>query len=567
MKYVKCELPNIAVAALILGVFSISLLAKADGETPKNNGPVPIFRTIASEGISSIILPSPAASTVVEAPAAPVAVAPAAAAPALPAPVAAAPQLQPQIDPNTQTEEGEEEAGEENELEAAQPDGMNMQALKKATRQRFSVDLNKAKDGLVFSGTVPRKCAKGAKPVEMDSTRFPGSIGIKIDMPACPNGIPKKGSERDNELVKVSGIFPELSLNEQSDGKICIVFSADSDHYECEAVMKDGKPLEFTSKKTLDKRAEDTARAAEAKRFKEEQDRKNRDLNDKLQALCKERDFTGISLVLEELDGDTSKVIKKLGDFEKSSAESAVKKAKDVDAVKEAYEAYLSAAEAKGWDTEDMNKVYTDKRVDLLKEQLKDTNATPGTVAGSIRDLVQDLTEIGTLSENKEQIAWSYSQLAINLKDAENYDEAERYFEEAKRYSNKTVEIESAIAKMYSEAKDACLAKVAEGKATPGKCDSLAKKAMKHMDKAIAAQGKKKGDGSLEDLMAMRVEKIQAFGQGPTMNVSGFGMLNMGGGSYTQEKVQAYQQGQQVKAMQQMMGGQGGSGSGTSFFK
>lgn len=151
------------------------------------------------------------------------------------------------------------------------------------------------------------------------------------------------------------------------------------------------------------------------------------------------------------------------------------------------------------------------------------------------------------------------------LEDAEKFYRASEEFGGNKQRAA----AEAEIAKMYNAAADECIAAAKEKGKGFNACDAIAKKAKVAMDKAIKAQGHIKGDASMEALAGMKQEKLARFGvEGYSMSVSGYGNFNRFGGSYDSGKYQAYQQSQQQFIMQylmrQQMGAYAGSANGTA---
>ena len=132
------------------------------------------------------------------------------------------------------------------------------------------------------------------------------------------------------------------------------------------------------------------------------------------------------------------------------------------------------------------------------------------------------------------------------------------FYESAAEYGDNSekAKVQAEIAKMYRDAVDACIADAKEKGKGFNRCDALAKKEKKHMNDAIKAQGRVKGDDSMEALAGMKQEKIARFGMDGNFNfmyIQGYGSFNRMGGSYDSEKFSAYQQSQQQFLMNMMM--------------
>ena len=249
-----------------------------------------------------------------------------------------------------------------------------------------------------------------------------------------------------------------------------------------------------------------------------------------------------------------------------------LRKAKDPEALKVAYDALIADPTI---DQEKALETYVTRRSEMFQSAIGDRSKSISELQGVISQYEADMQDVEVENKKiKQGMAWAFTALGDRLRDDKNYSGAETQYEKALRYADVDgkVKIEQEMAKMFLAAAEECLK---ENKTKPAKCDALAKKARKHMDGAIAAQGRKRGDDAAEELAGMKMEKIQTFGvDGINVKVSGYGTFNPYGGSYDQQKRQVYQTGMQEEYMKRMMqmqmglGFQGaGTGTGSSFFR
>jgi hypothetical protein len=560
MKLVNCELHKVALAALVLGVFSLSPTANAES----------LLHRLGFERIPSATAPS--AASVVGAPA------PRVAAPAIaPAPFA--------NDPGVADADG-------SGLELADSNDSSGMSLAKLRTISSGFGIEIKDDMVVMKGAIPRKCAIGAtfsmntvpgvdgKPGQHQISFIPGE---NCDKPSADKAMVKLSSA---SLFGPGKALPDNSV----DGDICIAHS-ENGASACDVVPN----AKYVSHNSILKDAADKQSVAEmkAKALREKEQAAKRENEEKallvkLNILCKQGDFEGFGKEVEAFRrqlGDINQFMTKIEGVKQKYFAEQINKAKDIDSIKDAYQAYLDASEASGgWDTDDVTSKYADKRVEMLTSTVKDTSLSAERRAGAIRDLASDLRDMDLYDKaHKSRIGASYVDLANSLKesgsndDRSKYADAEKYFREAEQFAegDMKVKIEAEIAKMYRAATDACLDDAKEKGKGFNTCDALAKKEKSSMDAAIKAQGHVKSDGSLEALAGMKQEKIARFGQdGYSMNVSGYGSLNRAGGSYDATKYTDYslaqQQAQMQMLMKQQMGGQampGSTGGSSGFFQ
>ncbi len=472
------------------------------------------------------------------------------------------------LNPLAKAEEIPSPAPVEEEIPDVKADGLKFNELKNIT-EGFGVRVEG--DQLVFSGKMPRKCLEGRVMTSVESDATKGEHSIKIDMPACSG---KALSQADRKsMVAVSLAFPAKSFDANIDGKFCLKNSPEGDgKYGCDPILgKDGKQLEHISLATIathEAKEKDRKRLEDEKKVRQDEER---NLLTKIGELCRAGDFQTISRELEAATwlGDLTKVLNELGLAKTKSLEGAIRKAKNPEDLRVAYDA-LAADPT--YDSDKAVELYGNRRMEMFRSAIEDKSQSVSSLASVIREMESDLGDIGETKKAKEAASWAYTALGNRLRDDKDFTGAENQYEKALRYADLDgkIKIEQEMAKMFLAAAEECLK---ENKLKPAKCDALAKKARKHMDKAIAAQGRKRGDDAVEALAGMKMEKIQTFGvDGINVKVNGYGTFNPYGGSYDMQKRQVYQTGMQEEYMKRIMqmqvGGMGAtSNSGSSFFR
>ena len=553
MKLVKCEMHKVALAALVLGVFSLSPNANA--------GVLDFLRRPAA---------APSAASVVG----DVAPAPRVA----PAPSAADPGV-------SDNDASDFELATSNDGDGASL--ARMRSLSAGSNPGFGIQI---KDGMVYmTGAIPRKCAMGSS---FSMTSVPGVDGkpgqhqIKFvpgencDKPSADKAMVKLGGRG---LFGPGRAIPDASM----DGDICMAHSENgldscdvinnAKFVSQNSILKDAADKQSVAQKKKD--ADEAKRAADLRKQKEDA------FVAKLNILCKQGDFVGFGAEIEAAKsflGDVTQILSKVDGLKQKYYVEQIKKAKDVDSVKDAYQSYLDAAEAAGWDTDDVTNQYADRRVEMLNTEVADSSKSAESRSRSIRELASDLRDMDLMDKaHKNKLGAAYVNLANSVREAagtdavSKYDEAAKYYNESLQYADADtkVKIDIEIEKMYAEAADQCLADVKEnGKSSKIKeCQNLAQKAKKSMDVAMKAQSHIKADGSLEALAAMKQEKIAKFGQdgmvaaqamkgydGSSVNV------NVRGGSWDASVYTTFAQTQQNFLTQMMNGGAARNPSGTS---
>ncbi|MGZ3654834.1 MAG: hypothetical protein ACXVB9_20230 [Bdellovibrionota bacterium] len=544
MKIVTCELHKITLAALLLGVFSLSPLAKADD-----------------------VAAAPPVDSLISAPAAPVAKAPAA-----PAAAKAA-----------DADAGLVSAPEDDGLEAANSNfsgGMSLANLRNVA-SGFNVRL--VGDSLVMDGRIPRKCAIGAS-ISVSSVAGedgkPGQHAIKfIPGDGCDH---LTGKDR-KDMVKLSSsaLFgASRSLADSNiDGQVCISHSDDGPE-TCDAIPN----AVFKSQASF---LQD-AMAVKAKANVKAREDKEAEIINKLNILCKQGDYVTFGKEIEAARaflGDVTAILAKVDGLKQKGLADQIKKAKNADDVNDAYHAYLEAAEANGWDTDDAAASFADKRGELLKAAVTDSSVSAKERARMIHQFSSDMRDEDVFGKpQKEAFGSAFFTLATEVREGAEGDlsklsEAEELYKSSLQYANaeEKARVDTEIAKMYNTAADDCLNAAKEnGKGSAiAQCDKIAAKAKKAMNTAIKAQGHVKGDDSLAALAGMKQEKIARFGQDTTvmsMSLRGYDgstmKFNPQGGSYDASKYTDYTQMQQSFVQQMMMGGQRApSGTGGSYFQ
>jgi|GEM_PF-5555710 len=458
------------------------------------------------------------------------------------------------------------------ELPDSKSDGMKLTELKsKIENLKFRIE----GDQLIITGKLPKKCAAGRVSSDVAYDAAKKEHGLKIDLPGCKDKVLTELEKKQTTPMLVA--FPAKNFEVNSDGKFCLKHSSDGDGiFACDPILgADGKQLEHTSAATLTAARVKVEQDAALKARRASREAKEKDLLKKVDLLCKAGDFAGISLELEaasEFLGDISKILDQVGVAKVKAAENALKKASTPEELRLAYDALI----AEGFDAEEATKIFVERRLLIGKDA---ATAKARSVSGSedaIRELENDLIDIGAFEDNKTSIGYLYFELGTRLAGEKDYDGAESQYKKALNYADNKgkVKIEQEMAKMFLAAAEACQE---ENKTKLAKCDALAKKAEKHASSMIAAQARIKGDDALEELNAMKAEKIQQFGISVVkVKVAGYGEYNPYGGAFAQRKQMMYQTGMQELYMQRMMqqqiGGQGmgnglGAGTGGSFLR
>jgi hypothetical protein len=339
----------------------------------------------------------------------------------------------------------------------------------------------------------------------------------------------------------------------------------------CDPILSNNKQLEHVSQADRDKAKAAADLLVETSSMKQKESDFIRMAGD----LCQAGNFQRLGEELEKQRGwfgDLSSILATLGKAKSKSLETALQKAKDPEGLKAAFDSLIADPSA---DPEKTQEVYLTRRSEMFRSAIEDRGQSVDSLQTVISQYEMDLTDVGADGKKvKQGISWAHTSLGDRLRDDKDLSGAERQYEKALRFADidGKVKIQQEMAKMFLSAAEDCLK---ENKAKPAKCDALAKRARKHMDGAISAQGRKRGEEEAEVLAGMKMEKIQTFGLvGSTAKVSGYGIFNPYGGSYDKLKYQTYQTGMQEAYMQRMlqwqMGGaglQGAGGSGGSFFR
>lgn len=458
------------------------------------------------------------------------------------------------------------------DLPDSKSDGMKLSELKnKVENLKFRIE----GDQLIITGKLPKKCAVGRISSDVAFDAVKKEHALKLDLPGCKDKVLTELEKKQTTPMLVA--FPAKTFEVNSDGKFCLKHSSDGDGiFACDPILgADGKELVHTSAATLASKKEKIEQDAALKARRASREKKEKDLLAKVDLLCKAGDFAGISLELEaasEFLGDISNILEQVGKAKVKGAENALKKASNPEDLRLAYDALIS----EGFDAEEATKLYVDRRLQLGKDAATGKARSVSGAEDAIRDLENDLRDVGVFEDHKTSIGYLYFELGTRLAGDKDYGGAESQYNKALQYADNKgkVKIEQEMAKMFLAAAEACQE---ENKTKLAKCDALAKKAEKHANSMIAAQGRIKGDDALEELNAMKAEKIQQFGISVVkVKVAGYGEYNPYGGAFAQRKQQMYQTGMQELYMQRMMqmqmGGQGmgaglGTGTGGSFLR
>jgi hypothetical protein len=475
--------------------------------------------------------------------------------------------------------------------DSAAPGGLSLSELS-STAGDFSLSF--VGDKIVMDGSIPMKCADGAG-VSVGIWR--GADGKAAPMHSV-RFVPGSGCKNLSDADRADRVYihsPELFGNSRAlsdakiDGGLCVLHKVNgaAGQDACDPVSGQTYTANADAAKAKadqDKITSD-AMAKQQKDAIDDRARKEKELIDQLTIACKNGDWVGFGQQIEAAKaflGDVTKILDKVDGLKQRYFADQISKAKDLDSVKDAYQAYLDAANDAGWDTDEVTGKYVAKRVDMLNAEVADNSKSASARAASIRDLASDLRDLGLMKEKGANLGTAYFNLANHVRDDAGTDlsklsEAEKYYRESEQYGDNSAKakVEAEIAKMYNAAADQCISDAKDKGKGFNSCDALAKKAKNAMDGAIKAQGHIKGDDSLEALAAMKQEKLARFGMdGFSMSVTGYGTLNRMGGTYDMTKYQAYTQSQQAflqqLMMQRMYGVQptaSSSGSTGSFFQ
>lgn len=452
--------------------------------------------------------------------------------------------------------------------------GLSMSQLK-----ALGVTIEKGtNNAIVFKGAMPEACAKSLQASTVVDY-VDGKHVLTIDMPACRNGRPNP----PGKMVIVGSAIQPHNFTDQ-DGKFYLrrfMSGDEADPTDDALTGRDGKQIEHTSMATVATAREKTEREKAEKEAKEARELARKDRlaqeGDFIRMVTEQCQAGNFQYIIDELEkqsrwfGDITKIISELGKAKEKALDAKMKAAKTPEELKEAYDALIASGTV---DQEKALESYLTKRTSMFEGKINDKGVAVSAQQSEIDSYFADVSDAGEDKKAKQAVVWAHTQLGNRLRDDKDYNGAESQYEKALRHADidAKLNIEKEMAKMFLEAAEACLA---ENKTKPAKCDALAKKARKHMDSAIAAAGRKRGDDALEELNGMKMEKIQTFGvDGINVKVSGYGNFNPYGGMYDQRKRQIYQTGMQEEYMKRMMqmqmgvGFQGaGTGSGTSFFR
>lgn len=504
----EMQMNKLALAALLLGVFTLSPLASADPVDSDSDA-----EAVASEA-AEINEPKPVKTSR--------------------APAAKA-KIKEEDEPADDIEEG---------LVKAQPRGLTLSQLKNISG---NIEIKLEGEMLVITGSMPAACAKDRSMSEVKSGD--GKHALMIDLPNCRNGISHLSKAQKNQLIMVTSAFPAKKFDDV-DGKFCLehTSSGEAEKIACDFIKINGKELAHESSAT--KKAKEAKLQLASERSDEQ--KKQARIVSNITNFCRQGDYDAISLELEAARGfltDITPILEQLAKSKIKKADSALRRAKNAGELRLAFDNLV----AQGGDMEAAEKEFKERRLSMFKDLANSgTTLSKGKLEDAVAEFEADMAELSdpeASTDTKNAAGWMYAEIAGRFRDEEQYDKAEELYTKAMRYANTDGKIaaEKEMAKMFKTAADACLAK---NKTKPAKCDALAKKAQKHGEKVVAMLGKKGGDAA-DEANAMKIELIQTFGVPVVqMKVSGYGIYNPYGGTFAQQKAQMYQAGIQEQMVQ-----------------
>jgi hypothetical protein len=430
-------------------------------------------------------------------------------------------------------------------------------------------------NGVVIAGIMPRRCADGAT-IAYDYRD--GKHLATIRMPKCENDFKREAEDRLAEnQVDAADIFNEIRLRDQS-GRLHLRHYKRGSRLATDRVQdeemraQNGEPIEVVSR--ADREAEHrAAREREAQDLADRQAReseagRNRaldELHSKVLRYCQQGDYVGLGqeiLGASSLLGDVVGLMERVNAGMKDKLKRDLARASTAEDARTAYEAFLEAAIAQGWDEDELKKPYIEKRFEILAALAEDGSAGEtrlSEVARNIRDWMTELRGIDSREYRKQRgkFAELYGDLATHAVNANNLSEAERYFDRAKALSDLDgqIKIDGAMSKVYAERFKECVKK------NPTKMDMCERrylsKAKSRADSIKSALARRSGEGASADLEAFQAEYIQTFGAGASFTWTGYGSMQQLPGAVDRFKMQTYQQymqQQQMMMMQRMYG-------------
>ena len=96
--------------------------------------------------------------------------------------------------------------------------------------------------------------------------------------------------------------------------------------------------------------------------------------------------------------GDVSSILTKVDGLKQKYFVDQIGKAKDADAARDAYQAFLDAAAEAGWDVDAVSMVYADRRLTLLQNETAGSGSVSDKMS-KIRDVANELRDLGLVQE------------------------------------------------------------------------------------------------------------------------------------------------------------------------
>jgi hypothetical protein len=397
---------------------------------------------------------------------------------------------------------------------------------------------------------------------------------ITLDFPNCRDGRSKIAGEKADATLSEAFIpGAPIPFKTSVSGKFFLrrLNAGDPNARrkpEPEALMDiDGKQIEFKSAADIaadEKANQDKIEADSQKRERErtaesERNRRAKFL-ERIDGYCKKGEWENLTADIESsgMVDNISAVLEKIAEVKKAALIKDMKKAKDPESLKDAYEKLVAAANEHFWDADEFTKTYVDKRIEFAKSSVAEVGAkekSAADAAGEISDLVADLRDVDGFKKNKAQIAWLYSEIATHASKGGKNDEALKYYEMAEKYTDADGQkkIEGVVTQMLMLDWKECVEK---NKLNQESCDKkFLAKAKGHAKKALEIA--KANGNATEDVDSIKAEYITTFGiEGPSVAVKGFGDLSLNqqaAGAVEQFKKQQLQQGMQEQQMNLMM--------------
>ena len=432
---------------------------------------------------------------------------------------------------------------------------------------------------LFFAGSIPKECATGARLTEeyRNKTHL---VTIRLAEKCEMKGYtPDPKAER----VYLSSALKAIELQDKS-GKIAIIYKSRASE-DPRAKTNESAP-ELLNVPIIESAAERAAKLA-AEQEKELKAARN-EFSKRLAESCKKGDFEGLNAELEAnkelLGGDlVNALLAKSQDARLARFKADINKAKTAEEAKQAFDAYVTEADSKGWEADAMDLAYVNKRAVILRNQVaaakSDKKADLLKVADAVKSLKDEVEDLNSDFSKKlsEGFAAEYQNLGNYALARDDFETAAKMMEraaEATSDAKLSVEVRSQAAAAYLEKSKECFAQAVKkgfsgnmqinqytimsvGSKAEKACGKYAKKAgsiAEALGKEKERAAKKNEDAS-EDFMAF----AQAYHETHSSAVAANNQV------LQEAAMEAYQ-----KSMERMYGGMSrtpaGGGSSGSYF-